>query len=134
MHFRRLVENTVVGTVVRAPMLINCDLGPSFHICCNDVLADQHNGRYSWIPRLPTDLCYYSRIWKSYPGATLHVAFYFTLLSLCLCPGASLPVVVGRAKEKKKVTCTSRARELNPMPALRTYTCACIIGIYILYH
>ena len=87
----------VAGTVVRAPMLINCDLGPSFHICCNDVLADQHNGRYSWIPRLPTDLCYYSRIWKSYPGATLHVAFYFTLLSLCLCPGASLPVVVGRA-------------------------------------
>jgi hypothetical protein len=114
VHFGWLVNESskvveYVGTVVRAPVLIIATLDLPFHSAVTTFLLINvpTTRRY-----LLASVCRVTiRVfWKSYPGATLHVVFYFTLLCivLYLCPGASLPVVVGRAKEKKKmdVTCT----------------------------
>ena len=93
-------QGTVVGTVVRAPMLINCDLGPS--LCCssssNGVDADQQIMLLGDTLRplcVPVLLFAYLEIlsWVQ----PYKWCFYFTLLSF-LCPGASLPLLVGCAK------------------------------------
>jgi hypothetical protein len=72
-------QGTVVGTVVRASMLINCDLGPS--LCCsrsNGDDADQHIMLLGHRRYLASTLraCVTIRVSGNLIlGATLHVVF-----------------------------------------------------------
>jgi hypothetical protein len=109
-------QGTVVGTVVRASMLINCDLGPS--LCCsrsNGGDADQHIMLLGHRRYLASTLRACVTIWKSYPACnptcgvltlpffrSCALARHYRYLTQRLCEGGNL-----------QVTCASRAREQN---------------------